>query len=87
MNAMNLGVRAERAHADVLERYFRRRTARSTAGRDVLWGLAKMLIGEPRFLRQLGSSAWVYLKSQLPDRRFRHAIFGRSPAGESLAAP
>ncbi len=53
---------------------------------DVLRGIARMVVEEPRFLRQLGSSAWVYLKSQLPDRRFRRALFGRRPAQPSLAS-
>ena len=53
---------------------------------DVLRGIVRMVVEEPRFLRQLSSSAWVYLKSQLPDRRFRRAVLGRSPIQPSLAS-
>jgi radical SAM superfamily enzyme YgiQ (UPF0313 family) len=87
MNAMNFVFIPNGLSEEILETYFHRLYSIFYSRRDVLRGIAHMVMEEPRFLRQLGSSAWVYLKSQLPDRRFRHAIFGRQPAGESLASP
>jgi anaerobic magnesium-protoporphyrin IX monomethyl ester cyclase len=87
MNAMNFVFIPNGLDEEILETYFHRLYSIFYGRRDVLRGIARMVCEEPRFLRQLGSSAWVYLKSQLPDRRFRHAIFGRRTPGESLAAP
>jgi len=87
MNAMNFVFIPNGLSDAILETYFHRLYSIFYSRGDVLRGIARMVAEEPRFLRQLGSSAWVYLKSQLPDRRFRHAVFGRRPASAPLASP
>jgi len=86
MNAMNFVFIPNGLTADILETYFHRLYSIFYSRRDVLTGVAKMVVEEPRFLRQLGSSAWVYLKSKLPDRRFRQGAFGRPATPQSLAS-
>jgi anaerobic magnesium-protoporphyrin IX monomethyl ester cyclase len=86
MNAMNFVFVPNGLSEEILETYFHRLYSIFYCRPDVLRGIARLVAEEPSFLRQLGSSAWVYLKSQFPDRRFRRAIFGRSVAPESLAS-
>ena len=86
MNAMNFVFVPNGLTEEILESYFHRLYSIFYRRTDVLRGIARLVAEEPRFLRQLGSSAWVYLKSQLPDRRFRQAIFGKHVARESLAS-
>jgi len=86
MNAMNFVFVPNGLSEEILETYFHRLYSIFYCRPDVLRGIARLVAEEPRFLRQLGSSAWVYLKSQFPDRRFRQAIFGRRVAPESLAS-
>ena len=49
----------EDRNPDVLERYFRLAYRAFYGRRDVLWGLAKTLVGEPRFLRRVATYARV----------------------------
>ena len=86
MNAMNFVFVPNGLSEEILETYFHRLYSIFYCRPDVLRGIARMVVEEPRFLRQLGSSAWIYLRSQLPDRRFRRALFGRQPAQPSLAS-
>jgi radical SAM superfamily enzyme YgiQ (UPF0313 family) len=86
MNAMNFVFIPNGLNEEILESYFHHLYSIFYCRTDVLRGIARLVAEEPRFLRQLGSSAWVYLKSQLPDRRFRRAIFGKRVAPESLAS-
>jgi len=86
MNAMNFVFVPKGLTEEVLESYFHRLYSIFYSRPDVLRGIARMVLEEPRFLRQLGSAAWVYLRSQLPDRRFRRAVSGRVPAQPSLAS-
>jgi radical SAM superfamily enzyme YgiQ (UPF0313 family) len=86
MNAMNFVFMPNGLSEEILETYFHRLYSIFYSRPDVLRGIARMVVEEPRFLRQLGSSAWIYLKSQLPDRRFRRALFDRQPARPSLAS-
>ncbi len=84
MNAMNFVFVPNGLTEEILETTFHRLYSIFYSRPDVLRGIARMVVQEPRFLRQLGSSAWVYLREQLPDRRFRNGIFGRR---SSNAAP
>ena len=86
MNAMNFVFIPNGLTPEILETYFHRLYSIFYSRPDVLRSIAKMVFEEPRFLRQLGSSAWVYIRSQLPNRRFRQGIFGRSAPAESLAS-
>ncbi len=85
MNAMNFVFIPNGLSEEILETEFHRLYSIFYSRPDVLRGIAQMVIEEPRFLRQLGSSAWVYLKSQLPNRRFRRGILGRRVSTGSLA--
>ena len=80
MNAMNFVFLPHGLTEGTLETWFHRLYSTFYGRPDVLRGIAGMLVREPRFVRQLASSAWVYLSARLPDRRFRQAIFGRAPA-------
>jgi radical SAM superfamily enzyme YgiQ (UPF0313 family) len=86
MNAMNFVFVPKGLTEEILESYFHRLYSIFYSRPDVLRGIVRMVVEEPRFLRQLGSSAWVYLKSQFPDRRFRRAVSGRLPIRPSLAS-
>lgn len=86
MNAMNFVFIPNGLTEEILETYFHRLYSIFYGRPDVLRGIAKMVFEEPRFLKQLGSSAWVYFRSQLPNRRFRSGIFGRRSPAESLAS-
>jgi radical SAM superfamily enzyme YgiQ (UPF0313 family) len=79
MNAMNFVFVPEGLSEEILETYFHRLYSTFYSRPDVLRGIARMVVEEPRFLKQLASSAWVYLKFQLPNRRFRRGILGRTP--------
>ncbi len=78
MNAMNFVFLPQGLSEDLLETYFHRYYSIFYSRSDVLRGVGRMILEEPRFLKQLGSSAWVYLRFQLPDARFRRGIFGAS---------
>jgi anaerobic magnesium-protoporphyrin IX monomethyl ester cyclase len=84
MNAMNFVFVPKGLSEEILETYFHRLYSIFYGRPDVLRGLAGMLFEEPRFVKQLGSSAWVYLKSQVGNERFRRGIFGRAPRSASV---
>jgi radical SAM superfamily enzyme YgiQ (UPF0313 family) len=86
MNAMNFVFIPNGLSETILEMYFHQLYSIFYRRPDVLRGIAKMVVEEPRFLRQLGSSAWTYLRSQLPNRRVRQALLGRRAPAESLAS-
>ena len=86
MNAMNFVFIPKGLTEEILETYFHRLYSVFYGRPDVLRGIARLCVEEPRFLRQLGSSAWVYLRSRLSDRRFRRGIFGHRAPSESLAS-
>jgi radical SAM superfamily enzyme YgiQ (UPF0313 family) len=86
MNAMNFVFVPNGLTEEILESYFHQLYSIFYSRPDILKGIARMVVEEPRFLKQLGSSAWVYMKSQLPDRRFRRAIFGRHQPAAPLAS-
>jgi len=66
MNAMNWVFVPRGLTAAVLERWFRRAYRAFYTRPDVLWGLAKTLAGEPRYLRRLatyvrvGMADWLF---------------------------
>jgi radical SAM superfamily enzyme YgiQ (UPF0313 family) len=59
MNAMNWVFVPNGLTTETLERYFRLAYRTFYGRRDVLWGLAKTLAGEPRFLRRVATYARV----------------------------
>jgi radical SAM superfamily enzyme YgiQ (UPF0313 family) len=86
MNAMNFVFIPNGLSEEILETTFHRLYSIFYSRPDVLRGIGRMVVKEPRFLRQLGSSAWVYFRSQLPNRRFRDGMFGRRAAPSPLAS-
>jgi radical SAM superfamily enzyme YgiQ (UPF0313 family) len=75
MNAMNWVFVPRGLTAEALERSFRRAYRVFYSRPDVLWGLAKTLAGEPRFLRRLatyvrvGGRDWLRAARPLPSRQ------------------
>src|SRR5437870_515037 len=65
MNAMNWVFVPQGLTADVLERWFRRAYRTFYTRPDVLWGLAKTLAGEPRFLRPVARYVRVGIRGWL----------------------
>ena len=59
MNAMNWVFVPTGLTPTVLERWFRRAYRAFYSRPDVIWGLAKMLAGEPRFIRRMATYARV----------------------------
>jgi radical SAM superfamily enzyme YgiQ (UPF0313 family) len=59
MNAMNWVFVPNGLTPEILERYFRLAYRAFYSRRDVLWGLTKTLVGEPRFLRRVATYARV----------------------------
>jgi radical SAM superfamily enzyme YgiQ (UPF0313 family) len=72
MNAMNWVFVPRGLTPEVLERYFRLAYRTFYGRRDVLWGLAKTLVGEPRFLRRVatyarvGARDWLLRRPEAP---------------------
>ena len=72
MNAMNWVFVPNGLTPAVLERYFRLAYRTFYGRRDVLWGLAKTLAGEPRFLRRVatyarvGARDWLLRRADAP---------------------
>ncbi len=50
---------------EVLERWFRRAYRTFYSRPDVLWGLGRMLVGEPRFVRRVGTYVRVGVREWL----------------------
>ena len=86
MNAMNFVFVPRGLTEHLLESYFHRLYSIFYSRPDVLRGIVRMVVEEPRFLRQLACSAWVYLRALFPDPRFRRAVSGRLPIHPSLAS-
>ena len=72
MNAMNWVFVPNGLTPAVLERYFRLAYRTFYSRRDVLWGLAKTIAGEPRFLRRVatyarvGARDWLLRRADAP---------------------
>jgi radical SAM superfamily enzyme YgiQ (UPF0313 family) len=65
MNAMNWVFLPTGLTAETLERYFRLAYKTFYSRRDVLWGLAKTLVGEPRFLKPVANYVRVGVRDWL----------------------
>jgi len=65
MNAMNWVFVPNGLTPDVLERYFRLAYRAFYGRRDVLWGLARTLAGEPRYLRRIATYVRVGVRDWL----------------------
>jgi anaerobic magnesium-protoporphyrin IX monomethyl ester cyclase len=69
MNAMNWVFVPEGLTPEILERWFRRAYRAFYTRPDVLWGLARTLAGEPRFLRRVATYVRVGVADWLAVRR------------------
>jgi radical SAM superfamily enzyme YgiQ (UPF0313 family) len=69
MNAMNFTFIPHGLSEKILESYFDRHYQAFYRRPDVLWGLARLLMAEPRFLKRLVASAPVYLRGWYEGRR------------------
>jgi anaerobic magnesium-protoporphyrin IX monomethyl ester cyclase len=87
MNAMNFVFVPNGLSEEILETYFHRLYSIFYGRPDVLLGIARMIGAEPRYLKRLGAAAWVYLRAQIPDARFRRGILGRRPRPAAAVAP
>jgi len=70
MNAMNFVFIPNGLTAEILEESFIRLYRAFYSRPDVLRGLLKMLIEEPRYVKRFAASAVIYLKARLQDRRW-----------------
>lgn len=76
MNAMNFVFVPNGLTNEILETYFDHCYRAFYARPDVLWGLARLIAGQPRFLGQLAGSTRIYLRNKFRQGRF---IIGRVP--------
>jgi len=74
MNAMNWVFVPKGLTAEVLERYFRLAYRTFYTRPDVLWGLARTLAGEPRYLRRLATYVRVGVKDWILTPPARSAL-------------
>jgi radical SAM superfamily enzyme YgiQ (UPF0313 family) len=84
MNAMNFVFLPHGLDEDVLETYFDHLYRVFYSRPDVLLGLARLLLHEPRYARRLGGAARVYLRSKFAAGRY---LIGRLPARYRAAPP
>lgn len=76
MNAMNFVFVPTGLTEDILDTYFDHFYRTFYSRRDVLWGLCRLMIREPRYLQRLGTSAKVYLRGKFTAGRY---MIGRIP--------
>ncbi len=77
MNAMNFVFIPRGLSEDVLETYFDHLYRTFYSRPDVLWGLARLLAREPKYIKRLAASSLVYLRSKFNAGRYN---IGRLPA-------
>ena len=80
MNAMNFVFIPNGLTAETLETYFDHCYRAFYTRPDVLWSLARLLIREPRFIRRLGASASIAVRSKFAEGRFMIGRLPRRPA-------
>jgi radical SAM superfamily enzyme YgiQ (UPF0313 family) len=76
MNAMNFVFIPHGLTAEILQKHFESLYRVYYTRPDVLMGLLRLMVREPRFARQLASSAVVYWRAKLAKSRF---FIGRTP--------
>ena len=77
MNAMNFVFIPDGLDEKTLEHYFDRCYRAFYSRPDILLGLSKLLIKEPKFAGRLATSAHVYMKSRLRDGHYFGALLPR----------
>jgi anaerobic magnesium-protoporphyrin IX monomethyl ester cyclase len=76
MNAMNFKFVPTGLSEDILETYFDHLYRTFYSRPDILWGLAKLLLQEPKYMKRLAASSVVYLRSKFAAGRY---LVGRLP--------
>lgn len=84
MNAMNFMFIPSGLSEEILETYFDHLYRAFYTRPDVLWGLLRLLLQEPRYVKRLGASAAVYLRSKFAAGRY---CIGRLPRRYRAACP
>jgi radical SAM superfamily enzyme YgiQ (UPF0313 family) len=84
MNAMNFMFVPSGLSEEILETYFDHLYRLFYSRPDVLWGLLRLLLREPRYVKRLGASAAVYLRGKFAAGRYR---IGRLPRRYRPAYP
>lgn len=82
MNAMNFVFIPNGLTAEILQQHFESLYRVYYRRPDVLLGLLRLMAREPRFAKQLASSALVYWRAKLAQNRF---LFGRTPRSYGAA--
>ena len=76
MNAMNFKFVPAGLSEDVLETYFDHLYRTFYRRPDILWGLVKLMVQEPRYAKRLAASSAVYLRTKFSAGRY---LVGRLP--------
>ena len=76
MNAMNFKFIPHGLSEELLETYFDHLYRAFYSRPDVLWGLLRLLLQEPKYLKRFGASAAVYLRAKFAAGRYH---IGRLP--------
>ncbi len=76
MNAMNFIFLPNGLSEETLETYFDHLYRIFYSRPDVLWGLARLLVQEPKYLKRLGAAALVYFRGKFAAGRY---LIGRLP--------
>ena len=82
MNAMNFKFIPTGLSEDTLETYFDHFYRTFYTRPDILWGLVKLLLHEPKYMKRLGAASIVYLRSKLAAGRY---VIGRLPRRYRIA--
>ena len=83
MNAMNFVFLPHGLSEDALETYFDHCYRAFYSRPDVLWGLARMFMAEPRYIARFAASAGLYLRSKYGEGRY---VIGRLARRHRLAS-
>jgi len=86
MNAMNFVFIPNGLSEEILETYFDHCYRTFYRRPEVLWGLLRLLAGEPRFIKRLGASARVYVRTKFREGRYVIGRAPRWPRGDTSAA-
>ena len=81
MNAMNFRFIPSGLDEETLERWFDHLYRVFYSRGDVLWGLVRLILGEPSYARRFASSARTYLRDRVAARRWR---LGGRPVAATL---
>jgi radical SAM superfamily enzyme YgiQ (UPF0313 family) len=85
MNAMNFVFIPRGLTREMLEMYFDHCYRAFYSRPDVLWGLARLIAGEPRYLTRFAASARVYVRSRFAQGKYVIGRVARPTTGDASA--